>query len=114
MIVLESREFLNSQSLDENVTALVINPDELLGVPRTSMLSKAQRSVVIGEFFLLFFLPLKKPSHHSFFADGVATSTWMTFHFYRDHTLDPAVNDRRTSWDAENSSTLEGSMKTCR
>ena len=30
MIVLESREFLNSLSLDENMTALVIDPDELL------------------------------------------------------------------------------------
>jgi len=63
MIILESREFLNSQRLDENTMALVINPDEPLGVPRTSMLLKAQWSVVIGEFLLLSFLPLKKPSH---------------------------------------------------
>jgi len=54
MIVLESREFLNSQSLDENAMALVIDPDELLGVPRTSMLSKAQRSV--GSFSFSSFL----------------------------------------------------------
>jgi hypothetical protein len=70
------REFLNSQRLDENATALVIDPDELLGVLRTFMLSKAQWSVVIGEFFLLCFLPLKKPFHCIFFACSTPYSTF--------------------------------------
>jgi hypothetical protein len=52
--------------------------EDLLGVPRISMLLKAQRSVVIGKFLFLSFLPLKKPSHRIFLraAHHILHSKW--------------------------------------
>jgi hypothetical protein len=52
-----------------------LGPEEFLGTPRNSM---ALESVVIGELFLLSFLPLKKPSHRTFFVCSTSYSTFRT------------------------------------